>query len=574
MKHGKSLPTLMLSHRGHIKQLKYHLKNITKGSQSITDYMQSIKMQADELATIAHLTNVRSTPWSLPIRLFGSLVSYPYPLKISQEVLPATLETIVLMFVHSLVASNGVVLKYQPPSPRQAQANVATTHPSNTTWLLDSGASHHVTTDHNNLALHNPYDGTNEIMIGDGSGLPISHTSSTSLTTPSYSFSLSNVLCVPTMKRNIISISQFCKSNNTSIEFLAFSFHVKDLRMRKILLQGQTKDGVYEWPLSTTQSPLIAFSSVKTTLPEWHCRLVATTPSLNVCSSPTDVCSYRRSQPQYSAQNNATRVTPTPEPANHSSETECDLTSDQPPSSPHNDPNAPLDPSVSPLVLSLELRKAIYGLKQAPRSCASLSMTLAPVTYFLGVEVTSNNNVNKLSQFMHQSTSDHWNAVKRLLRNKDDFTSTSAYIVYLGHNPISWSSKKQRTVARSFTEAEYRSVASTTAEIRWICSLLMELGVTLPQQPVIYCDNVGATNLCSNPVFHSRMKHVALDYHFIREQVQNGLLQVSHISTADQLADALTKPLARHQFDSLKVKIGLASQSSISRGHDKDIQSN
>ncbi|RVX23195.1 Retrovirus-related Pol polyprotein from transposon RE1 [Vitis vinifera] len=127
--------------------------------------------------------------------------------------------------------------------------------------------------------------------------------------------------------------------------------------------------------------------------------------------------------------------------------------------------------------------------------------------------------VNKLSQFMHQPTSDTGMQSSVCCGNKDDFTSTSAYIIYLGHNPISWSSKKQRTVARSSTKAEYRSVASTAAEIRWICSLLTELGVTLPQQPAIYCDNVGATNLCSNPVFHSRMKHVALDYHFIREQV-------------------------------------------------------
>ncbi|KAL6320056.1 hypothetical protein AAG906_004451 [Vitis piasezkii] len=64
--------------------------------------------------------------------------------------------------------------------------------------------------------------------------------------------------------------------------------------------------------------------------------------------------------------------------------------------------------------------------------------------------------------------------------------------------------------------------------------------------------------ICSNPVFHLCMKHVALDSHFIREQVQNGLLRVSHISRLDQLADALTKPLTRPRFDSLKAKIGLA----------------
>ncbi|RVW20751.1 Retrovirus-related Pol polyprotein from transposon RE2 [Vitis vinifera] len=137
-------------------------------------------------------------------------------------------------------------------------------------------------------------------------------------------------------------------------------------------------------------------------------------------------------------------------------------------------------------------------------------------------------SVNKLSQYMHQPTTEHWIFMKRLLHylcagNKDDFTSTSAYVVYIGRNPISWSSKKQRTVARSSTEAKYRSVAATTAKLNWVSSLLTELGVVLPQSLVIYCDNIGATNLCSNPVFHSRMKHVAIDFHFIREQVKMAL---------------------------------------------------
>ena len=74
-------------------------------------------------------------------------------------------------------------------------------------WLLDSGASHHVTVDHNNLNLHASYDGPDDVVIGDGIGLHITHSGSTSLSIPSRSFTLQNVLCVPNMKCNLISIS-------------------------------------------------------------------------------------------------------------------------------------------------------------------------------------------------------------------------------------------------------------------------------------------------------------------------------------------------------------------------------
>ena len=112
-------------------------------------------------------------------------------------------------------------------------------------------------------------------MIGNGTGLTISRTGSTSLKTPTHYFSLSNVLYVPTMKKNLISISNLCRTNNASIEFSPTSFFVKDLRTGAILLQGPTKDGVYEWPAATPPqpSPLLAFSSVKTTPSAWHHRL-------------------------------------------------------------------------------------------------------------------------------------------------------------------------------------------------------------------------------------------------------------------------------------------------------------
>ena len=186
---------------------------------------------------------------------------------------------------------------------------------------------------------------------------------------------------------------------------------------------------------------------------------------------------------------------------------------------------------------------------------------------------------------MHMPTEDHRQAAKRILRHlagtpthgiffsatnklvlkaysdvdwagdSDDYISTNSYIIYLGQNPISWSSKKQNGVARSSTEAEYRVVANATAEINWICNILTELGVSLPISPVILCDNVGATFLCANPVFHSCMKHIAIDYHFVRNQVQQGALVVAHVHTRDQLADALTKLLCRARFLELRNKI-------------------
>ena len=112
-------------------------------------------------------------------------------------------------------------------------------------------------------------------------------------------------------------------------------------------------------------------------------------------------------------------------------------------------------------------------------------------------------------------------------------------------------------MARSSIEVEYRSVAATTAELCWVCSLLSKLCINLASPPVVYYDNVSATQLSSNLVFHSQMKHVAVDYHFLRDQVQSGALRVAYVSSADQLADLLTKPLPHSQFQKLRVKIGL-----------------
>lgn len=84
--------------------------------------------------------------------------------------------------------------------------------------------------------------------------------------------------------------------------------------------------------------------------------------------------------------------------------------------------------------------------------------------------------------------------------------------------------------------------------------------------PTIYCDNVGTTYLCANPVFHFRMKHIEIDFHFVRDKVPSGSLYVSHVSSNDQLADALTKPLTGLRLQDLGTKIGVHFLNSILRG--------
>ncbi|KAK3005015.1 hypothetical protein RJ639_016132, partial [Escallonia herrerae] len=114
--------------------------------------------------------------------------------------------------------------------------------------------------------------------------------------------------------------------------------------------------------------------------------------------------------------------------------------------------------------------------------------------------------------------------------------------------PISWCSKKQRSVSRSSTEAEYRAVAAALAETNWLTNLLRELRFPLKAIPRILCDNVGMTYICENPMFHSKMKHIAIDFHFVRDQVQRKEVEVKHLHSADQVADVLTKPLPRASF--------------------------
>uniref|UniRef100_A0A2N9J0Y8 Integrase catalytic domain-containing protein n=1 Tax=Fagus sylvatica TaxID=28930 RepID=A0A2N9J0Y8_FAGSY len=189
--------------------------------------------------------------------------------------------------------------------------------------------------------------------------------------------------------------------------------------------------------------------------------------------------------------------------------------------------------------------------------------------------------MHQVCQYMSTPTTIHLAAAKRILRyirgsfnhgieftpgplslsgytdidwagDPDDRRSTSGFLVYLGHNAITWSAKKQATVSRSSIESEYRALAIASAELCWVRSLLKDLGIYLSDPPILWCDNVSALAIASNPVFHARTKHIEVDFHFVRERVLRKDLVVKFVSTVDQLADIFTKSLSTHRFLELR----------------------
>jgi hypothetical protein len=97
----------------------------------------------------------------------------------------------------------------------------------------------------------------------------------------------------------------------------------------------------------------------------------------------------------------------------------------------------------------------------------------------------------------------------------NDRKSIGGFAVFLGLNLIFRCAKKQKTVSRSRTEAKYKAMADATAEVMWVQTILQELGIPYPRQARLWCDNMGAKYLSSNPIFHGCMKHVEVVYHFV-----------------------------------------------------------
>ena len=128
--------------------------------------------------------------------------------------------------------------------------------------------------------------------------------------------------------------------------------------------------------------------------------------------------------------------------------------------------------------------------------------------------------------------------------------SVMGWCMFLGDSLISWKSKKQARVSKSSTESKYRAMSAACSEIVWLCGLLTELGFSQSDSTPLYSDNTSVIQIATNHVYHERTKHIEVDFHSIREALDNRVISLPYVSTNLQIADVFTKAMTRqcHQF--------------------------
>lgn len=198
--------------------------------------------------------------------------------------------------------------------------------------------------------------------------------------------------------------------------------------------------------------------------------------------------------------------------------------------------------------------------------------------------------VSLVSRYMSEPTELHLTAAKRILRylqgtigygilyqkggnqelvgytdsdyagSVEDRKSTSGYAFILSDAAVAWSSRKQPIVTLSTTEAEFVAAAATACQLVWMKRILARIGYEGSSSPVIFCDNSSTIKLSKNPVMHGKSKHIDVRFHFLRNLVNEGAMQLKFCSTQDQTADIFTKPLKLEKFQELRGKLGVCDE--------------
>ncbi|KAK9061543.1 hypothetical protein SSX86_018725 [Deinandra increscens subsp. villosa] len=384
---------------------------------------------------------------------------------------------------------------YMPQGPNYTM----TLNPDQQQWVLDTGATHHMSNNSGIISTYVNNGKQNHIVVGNGRHIPISGTGNTTLKPPFPPLKINNILVAPHLIKNLLSVRQLTTDNKISIEFDPFGFLVKDYLTQIPILRCDSSGDLY--PLSTPSSRLTSpatFAALSQDL--WHSRLGHPGSSiLRVLNSRKliDVGSF--------------------------SDTE----------SLHHQVMSHLFAEfamkdLGPLsyFLGVSVKRDSYGMYLSQRSYAADILARAHMTDCNPVQTPVDTN-GKLSA----SDGD-------LLDDPTTYRSLAGALQYLTFTRPDISYAVQQTVvSRSSAEAEYRGVAHVVAEVCWLRNLLLELGTPPRRTSLVYCDNVSAIYMSGNPIQHQRTKHIEIDIHFVRDQVRQGNIRVLHVPSRDTIRD-------------------------------------
>lgn len=243
------------------------------------------------------------------------------------------------------------------------------------------------------------------------------------------------------------------------------------------------------------------------------------------------------------------------------------------------------NPSKYPMELKVQLDKDVKGKSVDPTMFRSI---VGGLRYLVHTRPDIAFSVGMVSRFMERPTVLHFNAVKKILRyvkgtveyglsyrkgagnyilsgysdsdlggSLEDRRSTGGVVFYLNESLITWVSQKQRCVALSSCEAEFMAATAAACQGVWLRNLLMQVTDEKHCPVIIYVDNKSAIDLARNPVFHGRSKHIDIRYHFIRECVERGEVEIKHIRSEEQRADILTKAMSTEKFERMRALLGI-----------------
>ncbi|CAO2822882.1 unnamed protein product [Amaranthus hypochondriacus] len=402
-------------------------------------------------------------------------------------------------------------------------------------WIIYSRASDHMTGNlrllSNPLNLHNQ----SRINLPNGETSVISHKGSVLINT---TLTLNDVLHVPTFKHNLLSVQKLSRDEHCKVIFEPTSCTIIDQATAQVKGKGQAINGLYYFidnTSSLSSKPHISTAANSMHIPDMIQGIPPLPPSVlwhhRLGHAPLD--RIRKLAPFYHL--------------------------------------APTTGEVCIICPLAKFTKKPYSLSP---SRASQPFSLVHIDIWGPYRVPTKTNYRYLSSSPAQGI---------LLTNQSQATltaycdsdwagcsvtrrSTSGFCILLGQSPISWKAKRQSIVARSSGEAEYRAMALTICEVMWLKKLFKDLGLKHTGITTLYCDNKAALAIASNLVHHERMKHVDIDYHFIRDQVNAHTVHPTYIPSHSQVADVFTKILTTTQHAHLLHKLGVRPSSSQLEG--------